>query len=114
MTADPRGALADLVAAFERHLEASASKRGEDDPTVIAAYDDLATKADFLKVVVYNNCGGERYAHFLDNIGSTVFRDAAIARRAPGESSTRTRLRAMSTRSSRVRFEPERRSLFTA
>lgn len=42
MTADPRGALADLVAAFERHLDASASKRGEDDPTVIAAYDDLA------------------------------------------------------------------------
>ncbi len=38
-------------------------------------YDDLATKADFLKVVVYNNCGGERYAHFIDNIGSTVFRD---------------------------------------
>ncbi len=38
-------------------------------------YDDLAEKADFLKVVVYNNCGGERYAHFIDNIGSTVFRD---------------------------------------
>jgi hypothetical protein len=42
MTADPRGALATLVTAFERHLEASASKRGEDDPTVVAAYDDLA------------------------------------------------------------------------
>ena len=42
MTADPRGALANLMTAFERHLEASASKRGEDDPTVIAAYDDLA------------------------------------------------------------------------
>jgi hypothetical protein len=42
MTADPRGALANLVTAFERHLEASASKRGEDDPTVLAAYDDLA------------------------------------------------------------------------
>ena len=42
MTADPRGALANLVSAFERHLEASSSKRGEDDPTVIAAYDDLA------------------------------------------------------------------------
>ena len=42
MTADPRAVLADLVAAFERHLEASASKRGEDDPSVIAAYDDLA------------------------------------------------------------------------
>jgi hypothetical protein len=39
------------------------------------SYEDLATRADFLKVVVYNNCGGERYAHFIDNIGSTVFRD---------------------------------------
>ena len=39
------------------------------------SYADLATKADFLKVVVYNNCGGERYAHFIRNIGSTVFRD---------------------------------------
>src|SRR5437762_1751652 len=39
------------------------------------SYEDLATKSDFLKVVVYNNCGGERYAHFIDNIGSTVFRD---------------------------------------
>ena len=38
-------------------------------------YDELAQKADFLKVVVYNNCGGERYAHFIQNIGSTVFRD---------------------------------------
>ena len=38
-------------------------------------YDDLARKADCLKVVVYNNCGGERYAHFIRNIGSTVFRD---------------------------------------
>ncbi|HWW01179.1 MAG TPA: twin-arginine translocation signal domain-containing protein [Candidatus Acidoferrum sp.] len=38
-------------------------------------YDDLAAKADFLKVVVYNNCGGERYAHFIENVGSTVFRD---------------------------------------
>src|SRR5882724_5628537 len=38
-------------------------------------YDELATKADFLKVVVYNNCGGERYANFIRNVGSTVFRD---------------------------------------
>jgi hypothetical protein len=38
-------------------------------------YDDLAKKADFLKVVVYNNCGGERYANFIRNLGSTVFRD---------------------------------------
>jgi len=38
-------------------------------------YDELAAKADFLKVVVYNNCGGERYARFISNVGSTVFRD---------------------------------------
>ena len=31
--------------------------------------------ADFLKVVVYNNCGGERYQRFIENVGSTVFRD---------------------------------------
>jgi hypothetical protein len=39
------------------------------------SYADLATRADFLKVVVYNNCGGERYQRFIDNVGSTVFRD---------------------------------------
>jgi hypothetical protein len=38
-------------------------------------YEDLAKKADFLKVVVYNNCGGERYAQFIRNIHATVFRD---------------------------------------
>lgn len=40
--ADPRAALAALTAAFERHLEASAQRRGEDDPAVVAAYDDVA------------------------------------------------------------------------
>lgn len=40
--ADPRAALSVLVTAFERHLEASAQRRGEDDPAVVAAYDDLA------------------------------------------------------------------------
>lgn len=39
------------------------------------SYSDLASRADFLKVVVYNNCGGERYANFIRNIGSTIFRD---------------------------------------
>jgi hypothetical protein len=42
MSAEPRAALNALIAAFERHLEACASKRGEDDPTVVAASDDLA------------------------------------------------------------------------
>lgn len=40
--ADPRAALAALTAALERHLEACAQRRGEDDPAVVAAYDDLA------------------------------------------------------------------------
>lgn len=42
MTADPRAALTTLVSALERHLEAAASRRGENDPTVVAAYRDIA------------------------------------------------------------------------
>ncbi len=42
MTVDPRAALANLTASLERHLEASASRRGENDPTVVAAYQDVA------------------------------------------------------------------------
>jgi hypothetical protein len=39
------------------------------------SYEELATMADFLKVVAYNNAGGERYARFIHNIQATVFRD---------------------------------------
>ena len=39
------------------------------------SYEDLSSKADFLKVVMYNNCGGERYASFIRNVSSTIFRD---------------------------------------
>jgi hypothetical protein len=42
MTVDPRAALANLTASLERHLEASASRRGENDPTVVASYQDVA------------------------------------------------------------------------
>ncbi len=42
MTADPRAALGNLSATLERHLEASAQRRGENDPTVVAAYQDVA------------------------------------------------------------------------
>jgi hypothetical protein len=42
------------------------------------SYANLASKADFLKVVAYNNCGGERYANFIHNIGSTIFRDVPL------------------------------------
>ena len=41
MSADPRAALSLLVSAFERHLESCSGRRGDDDPQVAAAYDDL-------------------------------------------------------------------------
>ena len=46
MKADPRAALATLTASLERHLEASASRRGENDPTVVAAYQAVADAFD--------------------------------------------------------------------
>ncbi|WP_020596131.1 hypothetical protein [Spirosoma panaciterrae] len=42
------------------------------------SYEELAKKADFLKIVAYNNCGGERYANFIRNIQSTIFRDVPL------------------------------------
>lgn len=42
------------------------------------SYADMAKIADFLKVVVYNNAGGERYASFIRNAGSIVFRDVPL------------------------------------
>jgi len=46
MTVDPRAALASLAASLERHLEASASRGGENDPTVVAAYQAVADAFD--------------------------------------------------------------------
>jgi hypothetical protein len=38
-------------------------------------YAAFAKVADYLKVVLYNNSGGPRYAQAVDNMGSTIFRD---------------------------------------
>lgn len=46
MTSDPRAALDRLVAALEAHLTAAEQRRGDDDPTVAAAYDTLADAFD--------------------------------------------------------------------
>ncbi|MCB1254177.1 MAG: primosomal protein [Austwickia sp.] len=46
MSADPRASLATFVSALERHLEAASSRRGENDPAVVAAYQDLAEAFD--------------------------------------------------------------------
>lgn len=42
MSTDARAALSELVAALERHLEAAAARRGENDPVVLAAYRAVA------------------------------------------------------------------------
>ncbi len=39
-------------------------------------YGKLRQYSDFLKVVMYSNCGGPRLAQYVKNVQSTVFRDA--------------------------------------
>jgi hypothetical protein len=41
-------------------------------------YAAFAKVADYLKIVVYNNCGGPRYARSTENFASTIFRDAPV------------------------------------
>jgi hypothetical protein len=36
---------------------------------------ELSNYSDFIKVVMYNNCGGERMALYADNAGSTLYGD---------------------------------------
>ena len=36
---------------------------------------ELSKYSDFLKIVMYHNCGGERMALYVDNIGSTLYGD---------------------------------------
>ena len=38
-------------------------------------YAACTRNADYLKVVLYDNCGGPRYVQAINNIGSTIFRD---------------------------------------
>jgi len=57
MSADPRAALSQLVAAFERHLEASSTRHGDDDPTVVAAFDDLADAFEEYDAALYDAYG---------------------------------------------------------
>jgi hypothetical protein len=38
-------------------------------------WNELSKYSDFIKVVMYSNCGGERMALYVDNIGSTLYGD---------------------------------------
>lgn len=57
MSADPRAALGQLVAALERHLEASSTRHGDDDPGVVAAYEDLADAFEEYDGALYDAYG---------------------------------------------------------
>lgn len=57
MSADPRAALATLVSAFERHLEACTARHGDDDPTVEAAYDALIDAFEVYDSALYEATG---------------------------------------------------------
>lgn len=57
MSTDPRAALTVLMAALERHLEACTSRRGEDDPIVVAAYEDLADAFDTYDGALFDATG---------------------------------------------------------
>lgn len=46
MNTDPRHALAALISALERHYEAAAASRGDDDPALDSATDQLTTAFD--------------------------------------------------------------------
>jgi hypothetical protein len=43
--------------------------RAEQDLQVLSEY------SDFLKMVIYHNCGGERMASYIDSVGSTIYGD---------------------------------------
>ena len=57
MSADPRAALNHLFSAFERHLEASSTRLGDDDPSVVAAYEDLADAFEVYDGALYDAFG---------------------------------------------------------
>jgi len=57
MSIDPRVALQSLVAAFEEHLAAAATRRGEKDPAVEAAYLAIADAFEVYEEVLYDAYG---------------------------------------------------------
>lgn len=57
MSIDPRIALAALVTALERHLEASLARHGEEDPAVAAAYDRLVDAFEDYDNALYDATG---------------------------------------------------------
>lgn len=57
MSIDPRVALQSLVSALEEHAAAAASRRGEDDPAVEAAYLSIADAFESYEEALYDAYG---------------------------------------------------------
>ncbi|NJC22354.1 hypothetical protein BJ994_001430 [Arthrobacter pigmenti] len=57
MSIDPRVALQSLVSALEEHLAAAASRRGDDDPAVEAAYLSIADAFESYEESLYEAHG---------------------------------------------------------
>ena len=60
MAMDARLALSKLVAALERHFEATSAGRGNDDPAVVSSYEHL--KSAFLD---YEEALSDQYGEYL-------------------------------------------------
>jgi hypothetical protein len=50
-------------------------------------FEAIEPHSDFLKIVIYNNCGGERLSNYIRNVGGTLYGDI------PGQCHTPTSLR---------------------
>ncbi|MDR1633885.1 MAG: DNA primase [Bifidobacteriaceae bacterium] len=57
MTGEPRTALEHLIAALERHFEAAAAGRGDEDPAYLAAYRQLIEAFEAYDDVLYDAYG---------------------------------------------------------
>ncbi|MDR2564916.1 MAG: hypothetical protein LBC97_02430 [Bifidobacteriaceae bacterium] len=57
MNAEPRTALEHLIAALERHFEAAATGRGDEDPAYLAAYRQLIEAFEAYDDALYDAYG---------------------------------------------------------
>ncbi|MCH6470391.1 hypothetical protein [Sinomonas terrae] len=67
MSIDPRVALGSLTAALEEHLVAAASRRGDDDPAVEAAYFAIADAFEAYADALYDAYGEDLPMDLLDD-----------------------------------------------
>ncbi|AMM32700.1 hypothetical protein SA2016_2027 [Sinomonas atrocyanea] len=67
MSIDPRVALGSLTAALEEHLVAAASRRGDDDPAVEAAFFAVADAFEAYSDALYDAYGEELPLDLVDS-----------------------------------------------